>query len=448
MSKASIEFLVPPDAPIRSAEMIGQGIIETDHGVRLAGARVLWADWGAIRRDICEECVSPLRRDEALLACCAYISETQVEARQIGDLDDHVDRATKISLLRPFRYNRAGLAAIDPEKKSTRLPLYIDIKGCGARPGAPPERHFHKNGLLFLHDAMRELILQTVIERLLRRLNVRIFTVPVYALVWTGFLGNHDDLGSLPTALLVRCAYSRLSRGVQMYSRGTSPGRAALEIELLLRGYGITSSNSVTRFQLDRTDNEYQWSYASFQGSCARTDAMDKFVDSVIGNVPYDALTVNVQLTNHTEVDPTTATLVDFGQYGIYETLTLPTISQAPGRHIELGDVIPILDRRFQIGAIIPPQKVGPHRCRRTRQPAASIQKHGLDIYDFTVSQMEAYSPLRRACILLAKRLANGEISQESLGTILSDLADDILAPAMAHLRHRRYEPSPRAFFA
>jgi hypothetical protein len=80
MSKASIEFFVPPDAPIRSVEMVGQGVVETDHGVRLAGARVLWVDWEAVRRDICEECVSPSRRDKALLTCCAYISETQVEA--------------------------------------------------------------------------------------------------------------------------------------------------------------------------------------------------------------------------------------------------------------------------------------------------------------------------------------------------------------------------------
>jgi len=231
---------------------------------------------------------------------------------------------------RPPLYGRAVVLPAHVEIPGRRHPasLLLDLKGAGIGPGRITSLHPHSSGLCTLGEALRETLFQRLISTIFHHAAPEFWTVPVYGVIDLGFDVKNRRSEQVPAGLLVRRAHRRHIDGFVLPARGSVRERLALEIELLLRHYGLTTTNPGTRFLLDHTANGWQVT----RGGAAPI-LLDSSEEYVIphplrqGPFPVHCDGINVQFTRPRRLPGIRAELVDFGNYEVRQDFTRPLIS-------------------------------------------------------------------------------------------------------------------------
>lgn len=156
---------------------------------------------------------------------------------------------------RPPRYGRAALFPVDTD---TGLRGMVDIKGVGVASDSRPALGGVNTGLLFLHEALVEVINAAVLYRMFTRDSIELTTIPFYALLDTGLRANVVwSRIALPCATLVRKAIVRPPNNIDLPSKGSIEELIHHRIEHYLLSRGLTTTGRISTLTVAR--EEHRW---------------------------------------------------------------------------------------------------------------------------------------------------------------------------------------------
>jgi hypothetical protein len=270
------------------------------------------------------------------------MSVTQAAQTAVNAPISLTGRARKV--WRPQAYGRA---VIVPVTDPAGTPGLLDVKGAGVAPGKTPSLHHHSSGLCMLREAFREILFQLAIDRVFAQAGVPHWTLPVYGAIDLGFDGKTRRGESVPAGLMVRRAHRRPLSGSSFPWSGSQEERLHLEIELLLRHFGITSAQRAGRIHVERKKGELVVTSA-FETSIlppAVRDAHEAFFPAQ--ELPRDYEALNIQLTRLEPRRRVRAQLVDFGHYEMRPRFDHALIGCVHGETTRWGAKLLPSDRDF-----------------------------------------------------------------------------------------------------
>lgn len=340
---------LPLDPPKRDLAEIDAPEGVAGQLVRVATARVVLLDHALLAHD------QPALSDAALHA----VDRDPVAAREAWIVDQaglvsptqaaQTEVNTPIATIgaprpawRPPRYGRA--AVLRTEGPGSADHLLLDLKGVGRGAGHVPARAHHSSGLCSLREALREVLMEAIIAAIFARAAPDLWTVPTYAVLDLGFDVLTHRGEQLPAAVLVRRAHARDQDEPVLPWRSSTGERVRLEIELLLRAYGLTSSNAGSRHHLQATADGSRIAYVdgAFEPVDPRIRAK---VEAALDGT--DAATcdgINIQLARLDRQAGVRARLVDFGHYEVrrrFDRALVSMVCDAPhrwGAYLARGD--------------------------------------------------------------------------------------------------------------
>jgi hypothetical protein len=312
--------------------------------------------------------------DRWLIKHSAYISESQAN-------QELVNEKIKVSTLktkgfRPPNYGRAVVYSIEENLKilgvseelgeSPTDAGLLDVKGVGVAPNRSPAFGTHSNGLVGLHGSLRELVFEQLIYNVFRLENSIHNTLPIYALIELGFdikLKNWvnvkdengkekkelNDQGCFPSATVVRRAHNRPPGGGDLPKYGSHSQIAKIDIEFMIRQYGISSSNGATNIYITPTENDFIVKYAEEVIPIPKGVIRETLLK--VSHYSGEALEfdgINIQITEEPMNDSFQATLVDFGNYVLREDFTNPVLSLVIDRVLRWGGAVWPKDKMYQ----------------------------------------------------------------------------------------------------
>lgn len=127
----------------------------------------------------------------------------------------------------PTNYGRGHVIATDGG--------LLDMKGTG---GSTPSHKSHRNGLLALSEAIREVIMQKTVDAILKHAKLNYRTVGTYAAVDFGFRIVHQDGTTEAAGSVVRQAIARSN----FDENSNVATNMQIEVETALRRYGLTTT--------------------------------------------------------------------------------------------------------------------------------------------------------------------------------------------------------------
>jgi hypothetical protein len=355
-----------PAGPVltRLADLDRKGV-RRETVLRVRTARTVFLDRALLQHDF------PRLRDDALDRAHPWLRRRTGAGRERA-IDDLLARwleahaglvsrpqaAQKLvnTKIRTFRRTRAAHRPTDYGRALiARVPggALLDIKGTGVAPGETPSFDSHASGLLFLGEALREVAFGEIVDAALGHAGSPCRSLPVYGVLDLGFdayLPTPAGNRALPAGLLVRRAHRRPTCGAGLKPPGSPLVALELELELLLRRYGLTSVGPMTRIELrgDAGDTGplevlYAGTPLTFDAdACRRIRKKTGFAG---GKLVLEG--VNVQFTREAEAGAEQAQLVDFGSYRTRERFVGPLISLVSSRLLRLGSVLQLHDARF-----------------------------------------------------------------------------------------------------
>jgi len=353
-SSFSIMSRIPPGAPLRAFPQLDAGGGEPDRLLRVETARLVYLDHGLLARDLPPLSDDALRaggedptsfRERWFLDQAGVISLAQTGApiantpiRTTGPARDG---------FRPPGYGRAAVVEAVAGAGGAAEPLLLDIKGIGCGPGRTPARAPHASGLCALRETLREAFFEALIGALLCRAAPDLWTVPIYGVIDLGFdLETHRG-EQLEAGLLVRRAHRRTLDDASLPWCGSRDERLRLEIELLLRAYGITSANAVTRFHLEAHGDGLRIGIRDEPPGVAPPE-IEQAARAILGCAPATTCDgINIQLARIAPQPGFRAQLVDFGHYEIRRRFERSLVSMVRDRPHQWGASLMVEDPHF-----------------------------------------------------------------------------------------------------
>lgn len=286
--------------------------------------------------------------DRWLCHNAALISKRQLEQNEVNN-DIEVNGRSTVAY-RPPRYGRALVASV--RKNHAALPAeeyarwgneadgFLDLKGCGVGPFKTPRNLPHKTGLEYLGKAISAFAMEKMIQRIFAHTNVKFSTIPTYAILDAGFDYKQAIRGSVAAGIQVRRAHARPQRGsgLNLPELGSYEQKITIEIERLLRRYGITSSAPETTIEIDNTGNEviirrvgypmppsgdYPKHFCWTDKHRARLLQLSRAGRELIS---FEGM--NIQMARLVDNDPSSIQLVDFTQYICRGSFEMPFYSR------------------------------------------------------------------------------------------------------------------------
>ena len=351
-----------PDGPLlRVPSDLADSGTRMERVIGVDTARVVFADYDLLQHDFPElgeprllprhpelRTMSAAKRgiaihdivDDWLLYHCAFVSEPQA-GQSVTNTEIRTDGRT-VEAFRPPRYGRAivtplrdGVTCAGPRGAGL-----FDLKGAGVAPFTVPRQLRHSNGLYFLGLAITDLMMQWVIDEIFRRSTPHFWTVPTYAILDLGFdVYFRGKPGQSPAGMQVRRAHRRPLGGQELPVPGSSTELLKFEIEALLRGYGVSSANPFTCYDLSRQDDgTLSIRYGGKRLENVRPDQIAELAKPRTTPLRFEG--INIQLTREHQFDPSFAQLVDLSHYVVLETFENPVLSMVTGRPLYWGHVI------------------------------------------------------------------------------------------------------------
>ncbi|MGH6615544.1 hypothetical protein [Sphingomonas sp.] len=331
---------LPVDPPKRDLAEIDAPDGVADQLVRVATARVVLLDHALLAHDM------PALSDEALGAAgldpvvtreawmleqAGLVSLTQAAQAEVNTPIATIGEPRLV--WRPPRYGRAAVLRADWPGNSGHL--LLDLKGVGRGAGHVPARAHHSSGLCSLREALREVLMEAIIAAILARAAPDLWTVPAYAVLDLGFDALTHRGEQLPAAVLVRRAHARDQDEPVLPWRGSAGERVRLEIELLLRAYGLTSSNAGSRYHLRAAADGPRIAYvdSAFEPVDPRVRSEVEAMLDGSGDATCDG--INIQLARLDRQPGVRAHMVDFGHYEVrrrFDRALVSMVCDAPHR--------------------------------------------------------------------------------------------------------------------
>lgn len=279
--------------------------------------------------------------DDWLIFNTSFISKKQAFQTNVNTKIAIGD--SKVTAYRPPGYGRSLIFSIEENerilrKKSSELHIYenrlIDVKGIGVAPNKKPINDSHGNGINSLEFAIFELIMQELLQRIFIHSKNNISTIPVYGILDLGFNEKahknvNNDFRDKPAGLIARRAHRRPMDSGGLYAYGSTGQHVQLEIELLLRKYGVTSANTNTTVRIWKENGKLQIRYGSqcidffSKEQLKEIENVSHFNDRM-GSLYFEG--INIQQTRELGLNPLFATLVDFQSYHVEEHFVNPIL--------------------------------------------------------------------------------------------------------------------------
>lgn len=409
MSCDSPDFIrLPNEGPLfRRFADLGYGTIEPEGVVNALGARVVVANYGAIRkdfrgaftqaffdryRDSCsDDCVRTgvpccTLIDKWLLESSAYVADSHVKTSTLNSRIHH--GKTQFIAYRPPRYGRALVIEV-PDCGDSRAGLF-DIKGAGVGPGIVPTPTSTSNGLEYLGAALADFFFAAVIDRVFARTVPGFRSLPTYAVLDLGFDLTEGWNGVQPAGLHVRRAHRRELDGNELPVSGSERERVIIQIELILRMFGLTTADESTSFYLRRSKDGRALTKSGIE-LVARTRQEQEKLDQLLKSRGRRLECANVQIAADLSWSPPSAQFIDFGTVHPRRRFVDPLFAPAKDAFFQLGRQI--LDRD---GKAIQP-----------------LDKLALDPFQFSRTTVMAVG------FLLASGFRQGRLSQNVIRKIM-----------------------------
>jgi len=324
--------------------------LEPETVYRLPAARLVFADHDLLQHDF------PSLHDDALIddwliTNAAFISAGQRNQSLVNTPIAISDEQTVA--FRPPHYGRALIFSLAENRRSgigtetDAVTGLLDVKGTGVALRAIPKLAPHANGLMMLGEAIREVITEKILNRIFQHSQSGYRAVPCYGVIDTGFDIKQADGTRIPAGMLVRRAHLRPTFRLGTKESSSPLVDLELDIELLLRRYGVTSIGVATIIEIADSDGETTIKYGctplQFKGDdLNRIKAAANFTG---GRKRLEG--VNIQFTKEAEANPDCAQIIDFGGFFVKESFANPIVSLVGDRLLRLGEMISPCDSRF-----------------------------------------------------------------------------------------------------
>jgi len=289
--------------------------------------------------------------DEWLMTNTAFISASQRRRNLVNTPIEASDE--QVTAFRPPRYGRALIFSLQENRRwligpqEDAIEGLIDVKGIGVAPKATPRFATHSDGLITLGEAIREVIIEKIIDRIFQHSGSCFRTVPSYGVIDTGFDLKWPNGVTLPAGMLVRRAHLRPSCSGGVKDSSSPLVQLELSVELLLRRYGVTSTLVATTIEIadsdGRTEIKYGGTLLHYEED--QIEQIKEMASFTGGRKQLDG--VNLQFTREAESNPAGAQIVDFGGFLVKERFENPIVSLVADRLLRLGETISPSDARF-----------------------------------------------------------------------------------------------------
>lgn len=357
-----------PGPLLRSGDELWQPAVGVELARRIRGARVVLAHYELLRHDFPDLRPSAMARrypglaalsgplrdafekrliDRWLLTEAALVSESQ--ASQDGAHTEIRTWPGHYPVFRPPLYGRAVVASLASNRIARRSatsggPGLLDLKGAGVAPGRTPSLDGHATGLLALGQALAHLLREELFHRVFEHARAPFETLPTYAVLSCGFDVHLADDYHVPAAIQVRRAHRRSLGGGDVPHSGSVEQEVKLDVERLLRRYGIRSCTPGTSIHFRTRERAIEVRMGT--GEWQRLDdASARGLPHLPGWRPdvarFDG--VNVQTTREVGGDPR-AVLVDFEHYTIAGRPPEPVLSLVDDRPLRWGGAVELGD--------------------------------------------------------------------------------------------------------
>jgi len=323
-------------------EQYGPGSVRAETVSRVKTASVMFADYDLLRTTFPE--LASLDEDAInkwLLENAAYISQSQ--AAQTA-LNSKIKTAREYTIaFRPPEYGRAGVFSLAWNLKGRKCRQdyeqwpnegCLDVKGIGIEPSRTPRKTTHGTGLLLLSMALRELICERIIHRVLEHAGSPILTARNYALIDLGFNAKYPKGVA---GLLVRQAYLR-DHGLK--NAGSIEEHLEMSIELLLRRYGLSFMLRGPWIHVFKTRGELKtmWGRPNTPTTPSQFDSLVAITGPI--SPPFQIDGLNVQFTRELCLHPLSARLIDLASLCIYESFENAFATLVEDRPLFLGKIV------------------------------------------------------------------------------------------------------------
>jgi len=278
--------------------------------------------------------------DQWLTDNAAFISSSQA-AQSIVNTPIATDGTMRFAY-RPSGYGRALLVPVF--KNSTGDAQFgglLDIKGAGVSPDASPRRGEHSDGLDYVGAALSDYALQQLIDEVFRRAAPACWTVATYAILDLGFDVVDGWNGTAPAGMHVRRAHRRPQGGMDLPLSGSTEEAVRLQIELLLRHYGLTTASPGSAFDISFADDQPTLKYANHAVKHlhgAEIEMLRRIRRPGESEIHLEG--VNLQLAREVGLRPCCAQMVDFGHVNVRETFNYPLVNLVRDRLLHIGGII------------------------------------------------------------------------------------------------------------
>jgi hypothetical protein len=403
--------VIPPVShlmsPPRTLAELQQSSTQTETVLPVATARVVFANYDLLRHDfpqILNESFTG-NIDRWILENAAVVSQGQACQTRVNSLIQ--TRGEGVMAFRPPRYGRSVVRPVELEPGVGGL---LDVKGAGVAPGVIPRHGNASNGLLLLAKALAEATWQGLIEAIFRHAESQFYTLPVYAVLDLGFdvlLAPETGLG-VPAGALVRQAHRRVLGGNEMPKQDSSDHQILLEIELLLRHYGVTSEGEAI-FRFVETESGLRLLFRDASVSITDQVTLRALRDAVSspGRMAVALDGTNIQAAHPLGVPPVRALLVDFGQYEVRRRFEDPLMSL-------------VVDRPYFWGGLVRPEDP----CFVQPRPELRVAEEEWGVVALSPEQVacigypascHALTRVEHLCLELAWRFRRGEMTGEEI---------------------------------
>ncbi len=365
MSKPFEWLVKKPKRPIlKQVAEIDREETRSEQAVRVKGAKAVLVNYGLIQHDFpflrktalttqfpglknlpAMDQEAEIRRiiDTWLVENTAFVSTAQA-AQTVVNTEIPLGEEKTLAF-RPPDYGRAMVFSLEENARALgQTPPgsgLLDVKGVGVAPDKTPSADDHSNGLFELGSAFAEILMQQIIERAFRHAGGMFDTLPNYGAIDLGFDIIDGDGGQRHAGLLVRRAH------VRQWSAGAFPAgpleeKYMMEIELLLRKYGITSTCAGTTYTLWESGGQLYFVNKFRREIGQFTADAEQFIRRKfpIAEKPVSIQGTNVQLTRNLDKNPPKTTLVDFTHYEIIDQCCSAVYVSMHNGHLFLGDTI------------------------------------------------------------------------------------------------------------
>lgn len=355
-----------PNGPIlRVIEELQDPGVKSEVALHVAGARVVIANYRLIQHDFpwlrtdvvakkvhgrthmsARERLLEVRRliDDWLIEYAACVACRQAE-QCLVNTPIRTD-GTRIAAYRPSAYGRSLVIPVSIHHArmgniaSQRAGL-LDIKGAGVPPEKTPSHQEHSDGLDYLGIALSDFAMQRIMDEIFEQAYPSFWTVPTYAILDLGFDVLNGWRGTSPAGMHVRRAHRRPLYGMDLPATGSVTETVKIQIEMLLRNYGITSTNPGTSFDIAFTEDTVQLHYAG--QAVAGLNASEIHILRGLRRFGEEHIRIegiNMQLARDVGREPSSGHVVDFGHIEVQQTFKYALASLVRDRTLRLGGII------------------------------------------------------------------------------------------------------------